>query len=198
LLQCSDNDTLEKIVMRIRQIGDPILREVSIAVNQKQLGTPKISQLIAQMKDTLNGIKAISDENGNALSAPQVGSLLRLIVLRIDGQFQVMINPEFKPLSDKTFEFDEECFSLYDQRASVQRYYEGEVQYLNEDGVVQRQNLIGENAGLVQHEIDHLDGILFLDRLEQLGRQATSIDEVLSDQLQRLAQVKKMMQYMIG
>jgi len=133
LLQCSDNDTLEKIVMRIRQIGDPILREVSIAVNQKQLGTPKISQLIAQMKDTLNGIKAISDENGNALSAPQVGSLLRLIVLRIDGQFQVMINPEFKPLSDKTFEFDEECFSLYDQRASVQRYYEGEVQYLNED-----------------------------------------------------------------
>jgi len=198
LLQCSDNDTLEKIVMRIRQIGDPILREVSIAVNQKQLGTPKISQLIAQMKDTLNGIKAISDENGNALSAPQVGSLLRLIVLRIDGQFQVMINPEFKPLSDKTFEFDEECFSLYDQRASVQRYYEGEVQYLNEDGVVQRQNLIGENAGLVQHEIDHLDGILFLDRLEQLGRQATSIDEVLSDQPQRLAQVKKMMQYMIG
>jgi len=118
--------------MRIRQIGDPILREVSIAVNQKQLGTPKISQLIAQMKDTLNGIKAISDENGNALSAPQVGSLLRLIVLRIDGQFQVMINPEFKPLSDKTFEFDEECFSLYDQRASVQRYYEGEVQYLND------------------------------------------------------------------
>ena len=184
--------------MRIRQIGDPILREVSKAVLVNEIGTPKISELISRMKDILDGIKAISDENGNALSAPQVGSLCRLIVLRIDGEFQVMINPEFTPLSDMTFEFEEECFSLYDQRATLQRFYEGDVAYLDEDGTRRSQVLLGENAGLVQHEIDHLDGILFLDRLEKMGRQAKSVDETLNDQPERLAQVKRMMDYMTG
>ena len=184
--------------MRIRQIGDPILREVSVAVTLDQLKTANVIELVARMKSILNGIQSISPENGNALSAPQVGSLLRLIVLRIDRQFHVMVNPEFKPLSDRMFEFDEECFSLYDQRATVERFYSIEVKYLTENGETISKNLEGDNAGLVQHEVDHLDGVLFLDRLQQLGREATPIDEVLSEQPERLAQVKKMMQYMTG
>jgi len=60
------------------------------------------------------------------------------------------------------------------------------------------QQLQGENAGLVQHEIDHLDGVLFIDRLEQAGRKARSIDDLLADQPNRLRQVRKMMSYMVG
>lgn len=189
---------LLNIFMRIRQIGDPILREVSQPVAVETIANSEVIELITRMKNILNGIKSISAENGNALSAPQVGSLLRLIVLRIDGQFQTMINPKFKPTSDKTFEFEEECFSLYDQRAMLERYYHGEVHYLDEDGIRQVQQLQGENAGLVQHEIDHLDGVLFIDRLEQAGRKARSIDDLLADQPNRLRQVRKMMSYMVG
>jgi len=184
--------------MRIRQIGDPILREVSVVVQADQIVTSEVVDLIVKMKDILNGIKSISDGNGNALSAPQVGSLLRLIVLRIDGEFLTMINPVFTPLSDRTFEFEEECFSLYDQRATLERFYQGEVTYLNEMGEFKTLSLQGEDAGLVQHEIDHLDGILFLDRLQQAGRQSQPVDEILKDQPARLEQVKKMMNYMIG
>ncbi len=184
--------------MRIRQIGDPILREVSEAVTADQIIAPETVKLIARMKGILNGIQSISQENGNALSAPQVGSLVRLIVLRIDGEFQTMINPVFTALSSKTFEFEEECFSLYDKRATIERFYEVEVSYLDEAGANHTQTLIGENAGLVQHEVDHLNGILFVDRLEQAGRQARSIDEVLSSQPERLERVKKMMSYMIN
>ena len=182
--------------MRIRQIGDPILRQVSGPVSGEQIGTQKIIGLITRIKSILDGIKSISDENGNALSAPQVGSLVRLIVLRIEGEFHVMINPVFNPSSNTTFEFEEECFSLYDQRATLERYYEGEVSYLDEMAVSRTKTLSGEMAGLVQHEIDHLDGVLFLDRLEQAGRQAHSIDELLSDEPKRLEQVRALMNYM--
>lgn len=184
--------------MRIRQVGDPILRQVSKAIPAGQVTAPETVNLIANMKGILNGIKSISDENGNALSAPQVGSLVRLIVLRIDGEFQIMINPEFKALSDQTFEFEEECFSLYDKRATLERFYEVEVSYMDQTAANCRQILLGDNAGLVQHEVDHLDGVLFLDRLEQAGRQAQPIDELLSEQPERLQQVKMMMNYMIG
>ena len=184
--------------MRIRQVGDPILREVSLPVRTDAIMSQEIATLVAKMKDILNGIKSISDENGNALSAPQVGRLLRLIVLRLQGEFRVMINPEFKALSSQTFEFDEECFSLYDQRARLERFSQIEVSYLDEAAVAHAITLTGESAGLVQHEIDHLDGVLFTDRLEQAGRQAQSIDEQLSSQPERLAQVKAMIDYMIG
>ena len=182
--------------MRIRQIGDPILREVSLAVDEQHICSDEIGSLIERMQGILDGIKLISDENGNALSAPQVGRLVRLIVLRIDGEFQTMINPVFTAESKKTFEFEEECFSLYDQRATLERYYQGEVSYLDEMAIFRTKKLSGEQAGLVQHEIDHLDGVLFLDRLEQQGRQVESIDDLLHDQPARLAQVKAMMSYM--
>ncbi len=180
--------------MRIRQLGDPILREVSKPVSQEDIRSDEVRELIQHMKDVLNGIQAISSENGNALSAPQVGQLLRLILLRIDGVFYPMINPEFEALSDNKFAFEEECFSLYDQRATVQRYHDIKVTFTDEKGVIHELYLTGEQAGLVQHEIDHLDGILFLDRVEE-GR-LISIDSLLRNDPERLSQVREMICYM--
>ncbi len=184
--------------MRIRQIGDPILREVSIALSPEQVASSETQALIERMQNILNGIKAISDENGNALSAPQVGNLVRLILLRIDGEFKVMINPEYRPSSDRTFMFEEECFSLYDQRASLKRWYEIDVEYLDSGGIKRALCCHGELAGLIQHEVDHLDGVLFIDRAEKEGAQLSSIDTLLNDQPDRLAQVKTMIDYMRG
>ncbi len=179
---------------RVRQIGDPILRDVSVLIDVSEIPSKKIQALIERMQSILDGIQAISNQNGNALSAPQVGCLVRLIVLRIDGVFYPMINPTFEPVSDKKFDFEEECFSLYDQRATVSRYHEIDLTYLDENTVTKRMRLQGEESGLVQHEIDHLDGVLFIDHVQRDKLQ--TIDLVLGDNPVRLAQVKTMMAYM--
>lgn len=184
--------------MRIRQIGDPILRELSRELAPHEITSAETQALVLRMQSILNGIKAISDENGNALSAPQVGSLVRLILLRIDGEFVVMINPEYRSSSERTFMFEEECFSLYDQRASLKRWYEIEVAFYAADGAKRQLSCSGELAGLIQHEIDHLNGVLFIDHAEKEGAELSSIDTLLSDQPARLAQVKTMIDYMRG
>ena len=181
---------------RIRQIGDPILRQVSSPIPLNSVADANIQSLIDHMQSILDGIKAISDENGNALSAPQVGQPVRLILLRIDGEFCPMINPEFTLISEEKFEFEEECFSLYDKRAVILRYRNIKLSYVDRAGRAQTKVLIDENAGLVQHEIDHLDGVLFVDHVDE--DQLHSIDTVLDRDQNRLSQVKDMMAYMVA
>lgn len=181
---------------RVRQIGDPVLRQISVSIAPEEVGGAGIQTLIAHMKTVLDGIKAISDENGNALSAPQVGHAVRLILLRINGEFCPMINPEFSPASEDKFDFEEECFSLYDKRATILRYQHIKLSYLDENGIPQRKDLSGEESGLVQHEIDHLNGVLFIDHVEDANLH--EIDTVLADDPDRLSQTKAMMAYMTG
>lgn len=183
--------------MRIRQLGDPILRAPSHPAGQAEFSGGEVSSVIERMRDTLDGIKQISAENGNAISAPQVGTALRVILLRLDGQFVAMVNPVIAKASEQTFEFDEECFSFYNLRAKVTRFAEVEVQYLDELGQPQARVLAGEYAGLVQHEIDHLDGIFFLDRVVDTSSVA-SIEQVFAEQPERLQQVRRMIDYMVG
>lgn len=179
---------------RIRQIGDPILRRISSPIALERVVDTDVQKLIDHMQNILNGIQAISSENGNALSAPQVGQAIRLILLRINGEFCAMINPEFTPLSEEKFEFEEECFSLYDKRAMIMRYRHINLNYVDRNGNAQSKDLSGEHAALVQHEIDHLDGVLFVDHVDD--DKLHSIDTVLADDPSRLSQVKDMMAYM--
>jgi peptide deformylase len=181
--------------MRIKQLGHPILREVSKELTVDEIKSPSIQSLIDKMKETLNGIKDISDENGNALSAPQSGTAVRLILLRVNGQFLPMINPEIIAKSEETFLFEEECFSFYSLRASVERFERVTVTYLDEPGQSHTKELEGEFSGLVQHEIDHLDGIFFLDRVKDTMH-IQSVDHVLGDNPTRLKTVREMMAYM--
>jgi len=183
--------------MRVRQLGDPILRRACESVDLEKISGLMVQNAIDRMKSVLNGIKSISDDNGNAISAPQIGLSQRLILLRIDQQFKPMINPTFTPLSDKTFEFNEECFSFYQLRAKVTRFYAVKVTYYDDKAQPASQILIGENAGLVQHEIDHLDGVFFLDRVKDKS-QLASVDFIYNDSPVKLAQIKKMMAYMVG
>ena len=107
-----------------------------------------------------------------------------------------MINPEFTPMSEEKFEFEEECFSLYDKRAVILRYRNIELQYVDRMGRTQNKVLNGENAALVQHEIDHLDGVLFVDHVDE--GYLYDIDTVLAHDPKRLSKVKDMLAYMVA
>ncbi len=183
--------------MRVRQLGDPILRKVSQPVKSQDISKEFIQQSIAEMKSILDGLKAISDGNGNAIAAPQVGHAVRMIVLRLNDQFVVMINPHFTHVSEDTFDCEEECFSFYHLRGTVKRHSQVTVEYLDEQGHLHSTILSGEEAGLAQHEVDHLDGILFIDKISDKN-QVASIDYVLNGMTQRFHQVRKMIDYMVG
>lgn len=180
---------------RIRQLGDPILREVSREIAINEIRQEHVQGVIFQMKEVLNGIKAISNENGNAVSAPQVGHPIRAIVLRLNGVFVPMINPTVTPDSTDTFIFEEECFSFYQLRATVKRFKRVSVDFFDEHGETKSRTLEGEDAGLVQHEVDHLNGVFFLDRVTEEDR-LRSVDFDLKDDPARLSQVKSMTAYM--
>ena len=181
--------------MKIRQLGDPILRQPSEAVSATEIDSQYIKDIIQTLKDVLNGIKAISDENGNALSSPQIGFLKRIILLRINGTFFPMINPKIIHQSQATFDFVEECFSFYNLRATVQRHEEITVEFLDENGITHEKTVNGEMSGLIQHEIDHLDGIFFLDHVKKENN-IMSVDYLLKDDPERLKVVRDMMYYM--
>jgi peptide deformylase len=183
--------------MRIKQLGHPILRTHCRPIEQDEIASEMVQSTLQLMKDILNGIKAISDENGNAISAPQVGQPIRAIMLRLDGEFVPMINPELTQLSSEMFEFEEECFSLYNVRGITVRHASVEVCFFDEHGEQHVRVLEGENAGILQHEVDHLNGVFFLDRIEDHER-LQSVDYMLSDNQERLKVVKQMMAYMAG
>lgn len=183
--------------MRINQIGDPILRTKCLAVELQAINSPEIKNSISKMKDILDGIKAISNENGNAISAPQVGHSVRIILLRLNEKFVPMINPSLTNTSDDTFELEEECFSFYNLRGKVTRYSNVRIDYSDESAQPQSIQLSGEEAGIAQHEVDHLDGIFFLDRLKDKST-VQSVDFMLKDNPQRLSQVRRMIDYIVG
>ena len=183
--------------MRVKQLGDPVLRKVSNPVDVDDIQSGKFNPVIEQMCSVLNGIQAISPENGNAISAPQIGSHIRLVLLRIDGEFLELFNPSFTPLDETTFLFEEECFSFYQIRGKVLRHLHIQVDYLDRHGKQQSIAFSGEFSGIAQHEIDHLDGVLFIDRVEDT-QTICSIDYVYAKQPKRLQQVKRMFEYMVG
>jgi len=114
---------------------------------------------------------------GIGLAAPQVGVLDRLIVLdcvKEDGakpEPLVMVNPRVIAASDETNVYDEGCLSIPDQYADVTRPKEVRVEWLDLDGNLQERDMDGLWATCVQHEIDHLEGKLFIDYLKPLKRQ---------------------------
>jgi peptide deformylase len=111
------------------------------------------------------------------LAAPQIGVLERLIVLdcaKSDADTAaplVMFNPEVLASSDEKGVYEEGCLSIPDQYAEVERPSEVRVGWLDRDGVPREQEFDGLWATCVQHEIDHLDGKLFIDYLKPLRRQ---------------------------
>jgi peptide deformylase len=148
----------------------PVLHERAREVSANELASRDVQELIDDMIETMRGA------SGAGLAANQVGELLRIAVIEVDGRNErypykppialtVIVNPTIEPLDDERFEINEGCLSVPDVRGVVARHVNVRVRFLDRHGdehdVVRR----GLTAGTFQHELDHLDGILFVDRV---------------------------------
>ena len=147
---------------------DPRLKKVCAPV-------PDLNDDLRRLADDM--LETMYDAPGIGLAAPQIGVLERLIVLdcvKEEGATPrplVMFNPEIISASDETSVYEEGCLSIPDQFAEVTRPAEVEVAWMDKNGKAQRETFDGLWATCVQHEIDHLNGKLFIDYLKPLKRQ---------------------------
>lgn len=152
----------------ILSIGHPTLREVARPVPVDQISTERIQSLIDDLIDTMH------DADGAGIAAPQIGEALRIAVMEVTDNprypykpripLTVAINPVIEPLDDELVEINEGCLSV-PLRGNVQRNVNVRIRYLDRDGVEHDQVERGLTAGTWQHECDHLDGVLFVDRV---------------------------------
>jgi peptide deformylase len=165
-------------VLEIREMGDPVLREVARPVSAEELGGPKVQGLIDDMIETMRAA------NGAGLAAPQVGVPLRIAVVEVrEGNprypykppipLTVIVNPELTPQGDATFATNEGCLSMPNLRGDLERFENVGVRYLDRDGEAREETRRGLTAGTFQHEVDHLDGILFVDRMTDMSSLST-------------------------
>ena len=157
-------------IREILRMGNPILLKVSEKV--KKFDTPEIHELIKDMIETMK------DAQGAGLAAPQVGESIQLVIFGVDKNerypeaeevpFTVLINPVITPLNQEKEDDWEGCLSVPGMRGVVPRYktinYKGFDQYGNEIN----RNAEGFHARVVQHECDHLFGILYPSRIENM------------------------------
>ena len=146
-------------------IPDPVLRRAAAPVLEV---TDGIQQLLSDMAETMY------DAPGIGLAAPQINISQRLIVMDCGKDetpelFQ-MVNPEIISRSDELAVLEEGCLSIPDQTADVERPAIVEVKYTDITGREQRLTCKGLLAACVQHEVDHLDGVLFIDHISRLKR----------------------------
>jgi peptide deformylase len=146
---------------------------------------PRLKKVCAEVPDLTDAMRTLADDMletmyaapGVGLAAPQIGVLDRLIVLDCAKEDEesprplVMFNPKIVSASDETNVYEEGCLSIPDQYAEVTRPKIVEVEWMNRDGNAERETFDGLWATCVQHEIDHLDGKLFIDYLKPLKRQ---------------------------
>ena len=149
-------------VLEIKKYGDPVLREKALEVDEI---TPKINKLIDDMIETMYA------SLGAGLAAPQIGISKRIII--IDGEedgLLVLINPVLIKKEGKVDE-EEGCLSVPGIYSNVERYETVTVEGLDRNGEKIRIKKDGLMGKALQHEIDHLEGLLFIDRISKIKRQ---------------------------
>jgi len=148
---------------------DPVLREVSKPVARI---TEDYPEFVARMGEIMR------DANGVGLAAPQLGILERVIVYDIGEGFHAIINPKILSARGEQVEPPEGCLSLPGLRGTVTRANEIVVKGFDEHGRPIRIRAEGYSARVIQHEVDHLDGILFIDRADPKSLHYASTEEL--------------------
>lgn len=156
-------------VREILHVGNPLLRERSREISRDELASPEMQQLIDDLIDTMHAA------NGAGIAAPQVGELVRITTIEVTKNprypykppipLTIVVNPVIEFLDDELVEVNEGCLSVPNMRGNVMRHVNIRVRYLDRHGVEHDEVKRGLTAGTFQHEIDHLDGLLFLDRV---------------------------------
>ena len=146
-------------VCRILQLGDPLLREVS----RPAACTAEAGPVLADLRDTLHEFQR-GHGFGRGIAAVQIGVPLRVIYVEIGGVAYAMVNPAFEFLSDEKFALWDDCFSFPDLLVRVERSVSVRLRYEDAEGAPQVLEAERDFSELLQHEVDHLDGILAIDR----------------------------------
>ena len=144
---------------RILQLGDPLLRAVSAAVPSAAEAEP----IFADLRDTLHEFRR-THGFGRGISAVQIGEAKRLIYIELEGRAYCLRNPVYEFQSEETIRLWDDCFSFPDLLVWLERAKCVRIRYVDEAGAPQTIEAEGPFAELLQHEIDHLDGILAVDR----------------------------------
>lgn len=144
----------------VLQLGDPRLYEVCAPVQQNEL--PELKQAIQDMHDIIFEFRAKYNA-GRAIAAPQIGVMKRLIYMHIDRPV-IIINPVFTNLSDEMFEMWDDCMSFPNLLVRLKRHKSLTITFLDENWKEQIWHVQDDLSELLQHEYDHLDGILATQR----------------------------------
>jgi peptide deformylase len=168
-------------IVEIVQKGEPVLRETARTIPVEDIKSPKIQKIIADMKIALD-----EQEDGVAIAAPQIGVNLRIFVVSkkveiitrgLEGvnekeinkyQDSVYINPEIKKLSKTKNRLDEGCLSVRYLYGKVERAEKATATAYDENGKKFVKGASGLLAQIFQHEVDHLNGILFIDKADDI------------------------------
>jgi len=166
------------MILPIVAYGDPVLRKVAVEINADY---PELNTLIANMKETMY------NASGVGLAAPQIGKAIRLFLIDaspfaedkelskkdrdvLEGFNRVFINAKILKEEGEEWVFNEGCLSIPDVREDVYRQPEITIEYQDEDFKTHTETLNGLAARVFQHEYDHIDGILFTDKLSSLKK----------------------------
>jgi peptide deformylase len=158
-------------IREVVQIGDPVLREPAREVAAEEIGSREIQGLIDDLIDTKRAT------HGAGIAANQVGEAVRVAVVEVEEgnprypykppvPLTVMVNPVIEPVGAETVEINEGCLSVPDLRGYLTRHLAVRVSYLDRDGMEHEEVRSGLTAGTFQHEVDHLNGTLFVDRAD--------------------------------
>ena len=163
-------------VRQILSIGHPELRKRASEITPEQLASEPIQHLIDDLVETMR------NANGAGLAATQVGQPVRIAVMEVTNNprypykppipLTIAINPTIQPLDDELVDVNEGCLSV-PLRGNVLRHVNIRVQYLDRDGNQHDEIKRGLTAATWQHECDHLDGVLFIDRVVDVTTLAT-------------------------
>lgn len=153
-------------VREVLQLGDPLLREVAAPVDDPT--DPSVAAVVADLADTLAHWRATTGY-GRAIAAPQIGVLRRIVFLNVDRPW-ALVNPVIVGRSDDTALVWDACLSFLAIFLKVRRHREIAVEWHDLEGRPHRATFGEANdlAELLQHEIDHLDGVLAIDRVEDV------------------------------
>ena len=144
---------------RILQLGDPLLRTISAPVSNPA----GASAVVRDLRDTLHEFQR-THGFGRGISAVQIGEPVRLVYIEFEGTPYTIGNPEYEFQSAGKFRLWDDCFSFPDLLVYLERSHRVRVRYLDEAGQERHIEASGALAELLQHEIDHLDGVLAIDR----------------------------------
>jgi peptide deformylase len=160
------------MIREILRMGDPRLLEKARPV--EAFGTPELRQLVADMQDTMRAA------NGAGLAAPQIGVGLRVVIFGFEANprypragpvpFTILVNPELTPLGEELEEDWEGCLSVPGLRGRVPRFARLAYRGFDLEGIPIAREASGFHARVVQHECDHLDGILYPMRIRDFSR----------------------------